>query len=64
MNGEFADVAVQADGAANGPRLRPEDRRTGRVRFLGALELQTVIWLPDSHLARLADSPADHWREA
>jgi hypothetical protein len=64
VNGEFVDVAVQVDKAANGARLRLEDRRTGRVRFPGALELETVIWLPDSHLTRLADPSADHWRES
>ena len=33
VDGEFADVAVMVDTAANGPRLRLEDRRTGRVRW-------------------------------
>jgi hypothetical protein len=64
VKGEFADVAVQVGKAANGPRLRLEDRRTGRVRFPGVLEPGTVIWLPDGHLIPLPDPSADHWREA
>ena len=34
VDSEFADMSVEVDTAANGPRLRLEDRRTGRVRFL------------------------------
>jgi hypothetical protein len=63
-DGESADVVVQVDTAANGPRLRLEDRRTGRVRFLDAHELETIIWLPDSHLTQLLDPSADRWRDA
>lgn len=61
---EFADVAVAVDGTANGPRLRLEDRRTGRVRYLDAMELETIIWLPEGHLAQLLDPSADRWRDA
>jgi len=64
VNSEFADVAVAVDSTANGPRLRLEDRRTGRVRFLDALELETIIWLPEGHLAQLLDPSADRWRDA
>jgi hypothetical protein len=52
------------DTTANGPRLRLEDRRSGRVRFLDALELETIVWLPDGHLTQLLDPSADRWREA
>jgi hypothetical protein len=41
-----------------------EDRRTGRVRFLDALELETIIWLSESHLTQLLDPSADRWRDA
>jgi hypothetical protein len=34
VDSEFADVSVEVDTMANGPRLRLEDRRTGRVRVL------------------------------
>jgi hypothetical protein len=60
----FAGVSVEVDTQANGPRPRPEDRRTGWVRFLGALELEPIIWLPEGHLARLPDPSADRWRDA
>ena len=64
VDSEFADVSVEVDTNANGPRLRLEDRRTGRVRFLDALELETIIWLPDGHLTRLLDPSAGRWRDA
>ena len=64
VDSEFADVSVEVDRTANGPRLRLEDRRTGRVRFLDALELETLIWLPEDHLAQLLDPSADRWRDA
>jgi hypothetical protein len=64
VDSEFADVAVTVDTLANGPRLRLEDRRTGRVRFLDALEVETIIWLPDGHLTQLLDPSADRWRDA
>jgi hypothetical protein len=64
VDSEFADVSVEVDTTANAPRLRLEDRRTGRVRFLDALELETVVWLPDGHLTQLLDPSADRWRDA
>jgi hypothetical protein len=63
VGSEFADVAVSLDYQANGVRLRLEDLRGGRVRYLDALELETIIWLPDEHLARLLDPSADRWRD-
>jgi hypothetical protein len=64
VDSEFADVSVEVDTEANGPRLRLEDRRTGKVSFLDALELETIIWLPEGHLTRLLDPAADRWRDA
>jgi hypothetical protein len=63
VENEFAAVAVRVDETANGPRLRLEDMRTGRVRFLDALELEALVWLPDGHLTQLLDPSADRWRE-
>lgn len=63
VGNEFAEVAVEVDDAANSPRLRLEDRRTGRVRYLDALELETLVWLPEGHLRQLLDPAADRWRE-
>jgi hypothetical protein len=60
---EFAEVAVHIDDDANSPRLRLEDRKSGRVRYLDALELETIVWLPEGHLRRLLDPSADRWRE-
>lgn len=63
VGSEFAEVDVSIDVAGNGPRLRLEDRRSGRVRFLDALELETIVWLPEGHLRQLLDPSADRWRE-
>ncbi len=63
VGNEFAAVAVSVDTAANGPRLCLRDIRTGRVRFLDALELEAVVWLPDGHLTRLLDPSADRWKD-
>ena len=62
VDSEFADVSVEVDTTANGPRLRLEDRRTGRV--IDSLELETILWLPDGHLTQLLDPSADRWRDA
>ncbi len=42
VESEFAQVSVNIDDEGNSPRLRLEDLRTGRVRFLDALELETI----------------------
>lgn len=55
---EFAAVALSVDHEGNGPRLRIEDLRTGRVGFLDALELETLARLPEGALHRLLDPSA------
>jgi hypothetical protein len=62
VGSEFADVSVTFDVNGNSPRLRLEDLRTGRARFLDALELETIVWLADERLNRLLDPSADRWR--
>lgn len=63
VGNEFAEIACRVDHEANGPRLRLEDLGSGRVRYLDALELQAVVWLPEGHLRQLLDPSADRWRE-
>ena len=63
VNSEFAQVAWRTDLEGNGPRLRLEDLRTGRVRYLDALELETIIWLPDDRLDTALDPSFHRWRE-
>ncbi len=63
VDNEFAQVAVRVDGTANSPRLRLEDLKSGRIRYLDALELETLVWLPDGRLDQLLDPSADRWRE-
>jgi hypothetical protein len=62
IGNEFAQVSVKFDTEGNSPRLRLEDLRSGRVRYLDALELETIIWLSDAHLTKLLDPSADRWR--
>ena len=62
VESEFASVAVQVDAGANALRLRVEDLRTGRVRYLDALELETIVWLPEGRLEELLDPSHDRWR--
>lgn len=61
VGSEFAEVEVTFDRSGNGIRLRLEDLRTGRVRFLDALELETIVWLTDGNLNQLLDPSADRW---
>lgn len=62
VESEFASVVVRVDTDANALRLRVEDLRTGRVRYLDALELETIVWLPDGRLEQLLDPSHDRWR--
>lgn len=62
VESEFASVAVRVDTEANALRLRVEDLRSGRVRYLDALELETIVWLPDGRLEELLDPSRDRWR--
>lgn len=62
VESEFASVAVRLDQDGNSVRLRLEDLRTGRVRFLDALELESIIWMADGHLTQLLDPSHERWR--
>ncbi|WP_433709362.1 hypothetical protein ACQP2U_22915 [Nocardia sp. CA-084685] len=63
VHSEFAQLRVGIDETANGPRLRLEDLKSGRVRLLDALELETIVWLAEGHMERLLDPSADRWQE-
>lgn len=62
VTSEFASVALSVDHEGNGPRLRIEDVRSGRVGYLDALELETLAWLPEGALHPLLDPSAQRWR--
>lgn len=62
IGSEFAQVSVNFDTDGNSPRLRLEDLRSGRVRYLDALELETIVWLEQEHLSSLMDPSASRWR--
>lgn len=63
VESEFASVAVSLDDDGNSVRLVLRDLRTGRVRHLDALELESVIWLEDGHLTQLLDPSHERWRD-
>ena len=63
VHSEFAQVSFRLDNDANGPRLRLEDLKTGQVRFLDALELETIVWLSEETLQGLLDPSSNRWRE-
>lgn len=63
VESEFATVAVSIDRAGNGPRLRVADLRTGQVAYLDALELETLVWLPDGVLRGMHDPSRYRWRD-
>ena len=54
---------MSVDDSGNGPRLRLEDLKSGRVGFLDALELETLAWLPEGGLHPLLDPSAVRWRD-
>jgi hypothetical protein len=62
ISNEFAQVSVNFETSGNSPRLRLEDLRSGRVRYLDALELETIIWLSDERLTALIDPSSGRWR--
>lgn len=62
VGSEFAEVSVRFDINGNAPRVRLEDLRSGRVRYLDALELETIIWLPEERLIGLLDPSHSRWR--
>jgi hypothetical protein len=62
VGSEFATVSVRFDRDGNAPRLRLEDLRSGRIRYLDALELETLIWLPEERLTGLLDPSHSRWR--
>jgi hypothetical protein len=62
VGSEFAQVSVRFDVDGNAPRLRLEDLHSGRVRYLDALELETIVWLPQERLTDLLDPSHSRWR--
>jgi hypothetical protein len=62
VSNEFAAVSVRFDVEGNAPRLRLEDLRGGRVRYLDALELETIIWLPEERVTAMLDPSHSRWR--
>lgn len=61
IDNEFAQVSVVFDETGRSTRLRLEDLKTGRMRFLDALELETLIWVTDQRIDALLDPSADRW---
>jgi len=62
LGNEFGTVAVSVDEQANGPRLRIEDLRSGRVIHLDPLELASLTWLTHHRLGPFLDPSQTGWR--
>lgn len=63
VESEFASVSISIDRDGNSPRLRLEDLRSGAVRHVDALELESLIWAPDDWWRRLLDPSLHRWRD-
>lgn len=55
IHGEFASVELWVDNHANGCRLAILDRKTDRVGFLDALELEALAWSRHHDLKNILD---------
>lgn len=64
VSSEFASVSVSIDHDGNSPRLRLEDLRSGAVRHLDALELESIVWAPAEWVRELLDPSKHRWRDA
>lgn len=62
LTSEFASVLVGVDRSANGPRLRIENRRSGRAVYLDPLELASLTWLRHRDLGPFLDPSQAGWR--
>ena len=62
LTSEFGDVTVGVDEDANGPRLRVEDLKNGRVIYLDPLELASLTWLTHDRLGPFLDPSQTGWR--
>jgi len=63
VGSEFAEVKVELDDSANGVRLKLTDIRGDKVRYLDALELETLVHLSVERLDELMDPSFDRWRD-
>lgn len=62
LENEFARARVSLDVDANGPRMRIEDLRSGRVVFLDPLEVASLTWLVHEDLRPFLDPSQTGWR--
>ena len=62
LESEFARIGIDIDRTGNGPRLKVQDLRTGRIGYLDPLELESLIWVRHEDLAPLLDPSLTRWR--
>jgi hypothetical protein len=62
LRSEFAHVRLELDTSGNGPRLRIEDLKTGKVGYLDPLELECLAWAKHRELEPLLDPSSTRWR--
>lgn len=53
LRNEFADVLLEVDWSANGPRLAIRDRNSNAVRLLDPLQLEALVWADTDKLIDL-----------
>jgi len=61
LKSEFADVKVEVDHSANGPRLMIQDLKSGMTNYLDPLELECLAWARHEDLTLLLD-PSHEFR--
>lgn len=54
---EFASVVVEKDTSGNSPRLKIQDRRTGRAIYLDALQLEALTLQSDQVFRKFLEFP-------
>ena len=63
LKSEFADVKIELDHSANGPRLMIQDLRTGMTNYLDPLELECLAWARHEDLTLLLDPSREFGHE-
>lgn len=60
---EFAGIRVKLDNAANGPRLKIEDLKSGEIVFFDPLQLEGMVWAKWEDLKIFVDPSIDiRWK--
>lgn len=61
LRSEFANVMVELDDGANGPRLKIYDIKGQKGIYLDPLELESLAWVEHDDLAVIIDPSFRRW---